>query len=93
MQFTNDCDSFLYTDFENFVLLIWDIIEKHRFPSDSVIKNPPARAGDEGSLPGWGRSLREGHDNPRWCSCLKNPVDGGAWQATVRGAATELDVT
>ena len=32
-----------------------------------------------GSIPGWGRSFREGNGNPLQCSCLENPMDGRAW--------------
>ena len=39
-----------------------------------------------------GRSPEEGHGNPLQCSCLENPMDGGAWWATVHGAA-KLDTT
>ena len=49
-------------------------------------------AGDLGSIPGLGRSPGEGNDNPLQYSCLGNPMDGGAWWATVRGVAKELDV-
>ena len=44
-------------------------------------------AGDMGSIPGFGRSPGEGNGNPLQYSCLGNPVDGGAWQATVHGVA------
>ena len=50
-----------------------------------MVKNPPANAGDErdaGSIPGFGSSPREGHGNPLQYSCLENPMDKGAWQAT-----------
>ena len=50
------------------------------------IKNLPAKAGDIrdlGSIPGLGRSPGGGHDNPLQCSCLENPMDRGAWWATV----------
>ena len=57
------------------------------FPGGSVVKNPPAKAGDTGSVPGWGRSPGGGNGNPLQCSCLKNPMDRGAWQATVNGFA------
>ena len=43
--------------------------------------------GDPGSVPGLGRSLGEGNGNPLQHSCLENPMDGGAWKATVRGVA------
>jgi len=48
------------------------------FPKGSVIKNLPANAGDVGSIPGSGRSPGKGNGNPLQCSCLGNPVDGGA---------------
>ena len=51
-----------------------------------VVKNPPANAGDPkdaGSIPGLGRSPGGGHGNPLQYSCLENPMDGGAWWATV----------
>ena len=53
-----------------------------------VVKNLPANAGDlrdMGSIPGLGRSPGEGHGNPLQYSCLENPMDRGAWQATVHG--------
>ena len=53
-----------------------------------MVKNPPANAGDRrdsGSIPGWGRSPGEGNDQPLQYSCLENPMDRGAWQATVSG--------
>ena len=53
------------------------------FPGGSVVKNPPASAGDVGSLPGLGRSPGEGNDNPLQYSCLENPMDRGTWQAVV----------
>ena len=53
------------------------------FPGGSVVKNPPAKAGDMGSIPGSGRSLGEGNGNPLQHSCLENSKDRGAWWATV----------
>ena len=53
------------------------------FPGGSVVKNLPASAGDASSIPGLGRSPGEGNGNPLQYSCLGNPVDRGAWQATV----------
>jgi len=50
------------------------------------VKNPPANAGDikdVGSIPGMGRSPGGGHGNPLQYSCLENPMDKGACQATV----------
>ena len=48
-----------------------------------MVKNPPANAGDVGSSPGSGRSPGERNGNPLQCSCLGNPMDRGAWRATV----------
>ena len=50
-----------------------------------MVKNPPTNAGDEGSIPGWGRSLGEENGTPLQYSCLENPMDRGAWRATVPG--------
>ena len=52
------------------------------FPGGSVVKNPPANAGDKGSIPGSGRSLREGNGNSLQYSCLKSSIDRGTQQAT-----------
>ena len=57
-------------------------------PGSSVVKNLPANAGnlrDKGSIPGSGRSPGEGNGSPLQYSCLKNPMDGGAWQAIAHG--------
>ena len=61
-----------------------------------VVKNPPASAGDArdtGLIPESGRSPGEGNGNPLQYSCLENPMDRGAWQATVHGGHKELDIT
>ena len=58
------------------------------FPGGSVVKNPPASAvdvGDTVSIPGPGRSPGGGNGNPLQYSCLENPMDRGAWRATVHG--------
>ena len=52
-----------------------------------MVKNPPDDAGDEGSISGLGRSPRGGNGNPLQYSCLKNPMDSGAWRATVHTIA------
>ena len=60
-----------------------------------VLKNPLAKAEDvrdSGSIPGSGRSPAGGHGNPLPYSCLQNPMDGVAWQATVHRNA-ESDTT
>ena len=53
----------------------------------SALKNPPANAGDSGLVPGFGRSPGEQNGNPLQYSCLENPMEGGAWWATVHGIA------
>ena len=50
-----------------------------------MIKNLPASAGDMSLTSEWGRSLGEGNGNPLQYSCLENPMNGGAWRATVHG--------
>ena len=62
-------------------------MEKEDFPSDSGVKNLLATARHAGWIPGSGRSPGEGNGNPVQYSCLKNPVDRGAWQATVHGVS------
>ena len=60
------------------------------FPGGSVVKNPPANAGDTGDvglIPGSGKSPGEENGNRLRYSCLDNPVDNGAWWATVHGIA------
>ena len=52
-----------------------------------MVKNPPANAGDTGSIPGSGRSPGEGNGNPLRYSCLENSMDRGAWWAIVLGVA------
>jgi len=51
-----------------------------------VVKNPPTNAGNVGLIAGLGRSPGGGHGNPLQYSCLENPMDRGAWWATVRVA-------
>ena len=57
------------------------------FPGGSVGKESACDAGDPGSIPGSGKSPGEGNDNPLQYSNLGNPMDRGAWQATVHGVA------
>ena len=55
-----------------------------------MVKNPSASAGDvrdAGLIPGLGRSPGGGRGSPLQCSCLENPMDRGAWRATVHGVA------
>ena len=57
------------------------------FPGGSVVKNPPASAGDMGLIPGLGRSPKVGNGNPFQYSSLRNPMDRGPGQAFVQGVA------
>ena len=57
------------------------------FPGGSEVKASACNVGDLGSIPGLGRSPGEGKGNPLQYSCLENPMDGGAWWATVHGVA------
>ena len=55
-----------------------------------MVKNPPSNAGDagvSGLMSGLGRSPGEGNENPLQYSCLGNPMDRGAWWATVHGVS------
>ena len=58
------------------------------FPGGTVLNNPLANEGDTGSA----RSAEAGNSNPLQYSCLENPMDRGAWWATVHGV-TESDMT
>ena len=57
------------------------------FPGSSDGKVSAYNAGDLGSIPGSGRSPGEGNGNPLQYSCLENPMDRGAWWATIHGVA------
>ena len=57
------------------------------FPCSLVGKESACTAGDPDSIPGLGRFPGEGNSNPLQYSCLENPMDRGAWQATVYGVA------
>ena len=65
------------------VTVFWSV----GFPRGSVSKESACNSGDPGLIPGSGRFPGEENGNPLQCSCLGNPVDIGAWQATVHGAA------
>ena len=62
------------------------------FSSGSDSQESTFKAGDPGSIPGSGRSPGEGNGNPLQYSGLENPMNRGAWRATVHGIA-ELDTT
>ena len=64
-------------------------------PGDASGKEPTSQCGDgrdAGSIPGWGRPPGGGHGNPLQYSCLENPMDRGAWWATVH-RVTETELT
>ena len=61
------------------LILLWNL------SLSGPVKNLPAMVGDPGLIPGWGRSPGEGNGNPLQYSCLGNPMDRGAWWATVLG--------
>ena len=63
------------------------------FPGGSAVNNPPANAGDLDSIPESGRSPGEENDNSLQYSCQGNPMDRGAWWATVHGVTKELHTT
>ena len=58
-----------------------------------MVKNPPAKEGDTGLIPGSGRSPGEGNGNSLQYSFLGYPMDRGAWWVTVHGVAKESDMT
>ena len=63
------------------------------FPSGSDGKESACNSGDPGSIPGSGRSPREGKGTPLQYSCLETPIGRGAWWATVHGGHIESDTT
>ena len=63
------------------------------FPGGSVVKNPPANAGDPGLIPGSEDTLREGNGNSPQYSRLGKPRDRETWCATGHGVAKESDTT
>ena len=69
------------------VKILLAIINFFDLPSKIKNKTTPANEGDIGSIPGLRRSLGGGHSNPLQHSCLENPMDRGAWWATVHGVA------
>ena len=70
------------------LILAWingNLMSTSGFPGGSEVKASAHNAGDPGSIPGMGRSPGEGNGDPLQCSCLENPMDRGAWWATVHG--------
>ena len=68
-------------------------IAESRFPGGSVVKNPPANAGEVGLIPWSGRFPEEGNSNPPQYSCLENPMNRGVWPATIHGITKESNTT
>ena len=62
-------------------------IHRLTFPGSSDGKESACNVGDSGLIPGWGRSPGGGNGNPLQYSCLENPIDRGAWWATVHEVA------
>ena len=58
-----------------------------------MVKNLSANVGDEGSIPGLGRSLGDGNGHPLQYSCLGNPMDREAWLVAAYGVIKESDTT
>ena len=82
------CVVSVVTSHEISLILIYFVINiKHTFPGGSDGKLSAYNVGDPGSIPGLGRSPGEGNGNPLQYSCLENPMEGGAWWATVHGVA------
>jgi len=69
------------------------LVKSGGFSGGSEVKHPPANAGGAGYIPGSGRAPGGENDNPSQYSCLGNPMDRGAWQATVHEVHKELDTT
>ena len=71
-------------------IIILDMDSAQAFLVAQSVKNPPVmletcNIGDQGSLPGLGRSPGESNGYPLHYSCLENPIDRGAWKPTVHG--------
>ena len=79
--------SFLQQIFKRIMIITKYLHISRDFPGGSDGKASAYNAGDLGLIPGSGRSSGEGNGNPLQYSCLENPMDGRAWQATVRGVA------
>ena len=70
-------------EYKDYALLY--LINNMDFPGGSDSKESACSTGHLRLIPGWGRSPREGNGNPLQLSCLENPMDRGAWWATVPG--------
>ena len=82
--YTFCCNTQLCNNFSS-VRINSEIERMVSFPGGSVVKNLLPNAEDVGLIHGLGRSPREGNGNTLQYSCLENPMDRGAWWATVHG--------
>ena len=78
-----------------FIIFFWRerYIIYRGFPGGSMVKNLPPSAENAGLVAELGRSSGEGYGNPLQYSYLENPMDRGAWWATVCGVTRESDMT
>ena len=76
-----------------YICIYWYLYLLWVFPGGSVVESLPANTVDTDLIPGQGRSPGKGNDNPFQYSCLRNPMDRGAWQATVHGVACRRVIT
>ena len=83
----------LITSFTEYMLYMICFLSLSGFPVGSVVKNLPINAGDTALIPGSGRYPAEGNGNPLQYPYLGNPMDRGAWRATVLGVSKGLDMT
>ena len=67
------------------IILFYTLNLTQCYMGGTVVKNPPANAGDQGSASGSGRSPGEGNGNPLQYSCLGKAMDRGAWWAIIHG--------
>ena len=65
-------------------------VDMFSFIMGIYLKNPPASAGNESSVPGLGRSPGGGNGNPFQYSCLENSMDRGTWGATVYAVCRDM---
>ena len=70
-----------------FLMELPQVYDQGQFLGGSDGRQSTCNAGDPGSIPGLGRCPGEGNCNSLQCSCMRNPMDRGAWWATVHGVA------
>ena len=84
---------FLFFSPNQLFLILLPHSDKRGFPGGSDGKESVYNAGDPGSNLGLGRSPGEGNGNPCQYSCLRNPMERGAWWATVHEVTKEYNMT